>query len=128
MQDADGKKRYLEMLSKIGGLDQYQTARNEWLDDIDLWLSVTSVHIGMYLLVTPSPYTGKDLVNYKSLDCYMNFLSGWVREILVKKQGDNRVVIAKVILMSIEYPRMRLNVRCGSRQSTGWTFALLLQQ
>ena len=30
----------------------------------DLWTGVTSIHIGMYLLVTPSTYTGKDLVNY----------------------------------------------------------------
>ena len=79
LQDSDGKKRYLEKLSVIGGLDSYETARNEWLDDVDLWPSVTSIHIGMYLLVTPSPYTGKDLVNYKSLDCYINFLSGLPR-------------------------------------------------
>ena len=58
----------------------------EWLDDIDLWPSVTSIHIGMYLLVTPSPYTGKDVVNYKSLNGYITFLSGWVKEILVKQQ------------------------------------------
>ena len=50
---------------------------------MDLWPGVTSVHIGMYLLVNPSPYSGEDLVNYKSLDCYVNFLSGWVREVLV---------------------------------------------
>ena len=108
LQDADGKKRYLEKLSMIGGLDPYETARNEWLDDVDLWPSVTRILIAMYLLVTPSPYTGKDLVNYKSLDCYINFLSGWVREILVKQQGDNRVVIAKVILMSILYSMLQV--------------------
>ena len=37
----------------------------------------------MYLVLTPSPYTGDELLNYKSLDCYRNFLSGWVREVLV---------------------------------------------
>ena len=37
--------------SAIGGLDSYETARNEWLGDVDLWPSVTSIHIGMYLLV-----------------------------------------------------------------------------
>ena len=51
----------------------------------------------MYLLVTPSPYSGDDLVNYKSMDCYINFLSGWVREILVRAPSNNlRVIIAKV--------------------------------
>lgn len=57
----------------------------------------TSVHVDMYLLVTPSPYTSEDLVNYKSMDCYVNFLSGWVREVMVKAPSDHlRVVIARV--------------------------------
>ena len=92
----------------IDGLDPYETAKNEWLHNVDSWPSVTSIQIGMYLLVTPNPYTGKDLVNYKSLDCYINFLSGWVREILVNQQGDNGVVIAKVILMSILYSTLQV--------------------
>ena len=73
----------------IGGLDPYEIVRSEWVDDIDMWPSVTCVYIAMYLLVTPSPYTGEDLMNYKSMDCYINFLSGWVREILVKAPSDN---------------------------------------
>ena len=59
------------------------------------------MNVGMYLLVTPSPYTGEDLLNYKSLDCYRNFLAGWVREILVMSMinasgEERRIVIAKV--------------------------------
>ena len=60
----------------IGGLDPYETERKEWKDDDDMWPSITHVNLGMYLLVTPSPYSGADLLNYKSLDCYRNFLSG----------------------------------------------------
>ena len=96
IQDQDAKKRYSDKLGIIGGLDTYETVRSEWQDDVDLWPAVTSVHIGMYLLVTPSPYTGEELKNYKSLDCYINFLSGWVREILVKTMDDTRIIIAKV--------------------------------
>ena len=55
----------------IGGLDPYETVRSEWLDDMDLWPSVTCVHIVMYLLLTPSPYSGENLVNYRSMDCYV---------------------------------------------------------
>ncbi len=79
-------------------MDPYESCRSEWLDDVDLWSSITSVNIAMYLLITPSPYyTGDDLLNYKSMDCYNNFLSGWVREILVKVPKDDvRLVIAKV--------------------------------
>ena len=50
----------------------------------------------MYLFVNPSPYTGEDLMNYKSLDCYINFVSGWVREVFVRKVNDKRVVIVSV--------------------------------
>ena len=35
-------------------------------------------------------------MNYKSLDCYINFVSGWVREVIVRKVNDKRVVIVKV--------------------------------
>lgn len=101
MRDEDAKKRYLEKLHIIGGLDPYETEKNEWEDNVDLWPSITYVNLGMYLLVTPSPYSGEDLKNYKSLDCYKNFLSGWVREVLVRSVMDDqgvekRVVTAKV--------------------------------
>ena len=47
-------------------------------------------------MLSPSPYTSNDLLNYKSLDCYVNFISGFVREVLVKEICDKRTVIAKV--------------------------------
>ena len=78
VRDQDAKRRYTDKLRFIGGLDPYQTEKNEWKDDVDLWPSITHVNLGMYLLVTPSPYSGADLLNYKSLDCNRNFLSSWV--------------------------------------------------
>ena len=79
--------------------DPYEVPRNEWQDDVDLWPAITYIHLGMYLLLTPSPYTGEDLMNYKSLDCYKNFVSGWVREVLVKEFSDMRVVVGKVRIL-----------------------------
>ena len=67
-----------------------------WQDDVDLWPGITYVNLGMHLLLTPSPYTGEDLMNYKSLECYKNFVSGWVREVLVKDFADARAFIGKV--------------------------------
>ena len=96
IRDKEGQRRYMEKLSIIGGFDPYESERNEWQDDVDLWPSTTYIHLGMYLLVNPSPYTGEDLMNYKSLDCYINFVSGWVREVFVRKVNDKRVVIVKV--------------------------------
>ena len=72
-------------------------------DNVDLWPAITSIHVGMYLVFSPSRYTGDDLLNYKSMDCYKNFLSGWVKEILVKAVDEKkRVVIAKVGCCSLK--------------------------
>ena len=49
-------------------------------------------------MFTPSPYIGEDLLNYKSMECYQRFTSGWVRDIIVKDIDDKRIVIAKVCL------------------------------
>ena len=70
LQDANGRTRYLEKLKLLGGFDPYETEKSEWQDDVDLWPSITHIHLGMYL--------GKTcLLKYKSLDCYINFISGW---------------------------------------------------
>ena len=52
--------------------------------DVDLWPSITHIHLAMNLLYTPSRYTGEELLSYKSLDCYIYVVSGWAREVLVK--------------------------------------------
>jgi len=103
LKDIDGRKRYQDKLSLLGGLDPYETTRTEWQDDVDLWPNTTHMHVGMYLLHTPSPYTGDELLNYKSLDCYRNFLAGWVREVLVRAQENRRIVIAKVSHFCIKF-------------------------
>ena len=43
MQDSEGKKRYLEKFN----LDNFDSCRSKWKDDIDLWLPVSHVHIGV---------------------------------------------------------------------------------
>ncbi len=96
LQDTDGKERYLEKLSMLDGFDPYESDRSQWLDDVDVWPSITHINLAMYLLYTPSRYTGEDLLNYKSLDCYVNFVSGWVREVMVKVFDQRRVVLGKI--------------------------------
>ena len=83
IKDEDAKKRYVQKLSIVGGVDPYEVNKDEWKDDVELWPNISYVNVGMFLLLTPSPYSGEELKNYKSLDCYKNFLSGWVREVLV---------------------------------------------
>ena len=93
------KKRYLEKLAYINGEDPYVIPREEWMDNVDCWPAVTYIHVGLYLLFTPSPYTKENLQNYKSLDSYERFLAGWVMEVLVRRYpGDpgKALLVAKV--------------------------------
>lgn len=81
----------------MDGIDPYEVAKNEWKDDVDLWPAVTHVHVCMYLILTPSPYSEKDMLNYKSVDSYQNFVKGRVKQVLVKAVGNKRIIIGKVI-------------------------------
>lgn len=69
----------------------YETLESDWNDKVDLWPGITHIHIRMYLLLNKSPYSSAE-----SLDCYINFISGWAGKVMVKKFGDKRHVIAKV--------------------------------
>jgi hypothetical protein len=61
-----------------------------------MWPAITYVHVCMYLILYPSPYTQEDMLNYKSMDSFKNFQNGWVREVLVKEINQKKVVIGKV--------------------------------
>lgn len=95
------RSRYAAKLMTINNLDPYEIPKEDYKDDVDLWPSISCIHVGMYLVFTPSPYTGDDLLNYKSMECYQRFTSGWIRDILVKDVNDKRIVIAKVISMTL---------------------------
>ena len=69
------RARYLEKLGYIDGKDPYEILETDWNDDVDSWPGITHIHIGMYLLLKKSSYTSNDLLNYKSIYCYVNFTS-----------------------------------------------------
>ena len=48
-------------------------------------------------LLTPRPYTRKDLMNNESLEFYINFVPGWVREVLVKVFDDYNCKVSWLI-------------------------------
>ena len=101
--DLPSKQRYEDKIKFIGGQDPYEMPKEAWVDDVDkLWPSTTYIHVGMYLAFSPSPYTGEDLLNYKSLDCYQRFVAGWVKDVLVAVPiDDKRVVTAKVQIVIV---------------------------
>jgi hypothetical protein len=93
LYNPQSRKSYEEKLSLLGRKDPYETPTEAWKDDVELWASITYIHVGMYLVFSPSPYTGQDLLNYKSLECYQRFKAG---EILVSAEGEHRLLTAKV--------------------------------
>lgn len=92
----ESRKRYSDKIKLADGIDPYAVKKNEWQDDVDLWPGISHVRVCMYLILTPSPYSEKDMLNYKSLDSYQNFTKGWVRQVLVKAIGNKQIVIGKV--------------------------------
>ena len=96
IQDERSRERYKEKLKLIDDQDPYELPRNEWKDNVDLWPEIMYVDVRIYLLFAPSPYTCEELCNYKSMESYQRFVAGWVREILVKKVAEKRVIISKV--------------------------------
>lgn len=87
LTDEISRKRYIQKIECVNSIDPYEILLDEWEDNVKLWLPVTHVHTYMYhshLLLTPSSYMQEDLLNYKSLDSYRNFVQGWVRGVLVK--------------------------------------------
>ena len=92
--DSTSKERYEEKIKIIDGNGPYEVC--DWEDNVELWPAVMHVHACMYLVLTSSPYTANDMMNYKSLDSYQSFVKGWVRCVLVKQYGEKIVVIGKV--------------------------------
>ena len=54
------KRRYSDKLKLVDGIDPYEIKKNVWQDDVVLWPAITHVHVCMYLILTPSPYSEKD--------------------------------------------------------------------
>ena len=108
--DVPSKSRYKEKLQYIGGQDPYELPHSSWIDDVDKCPSTTYIHVGMYLAFSPSPYTGEDLLNYKSLECYQRFVAGWVRDVLVTEYGDDkRIMTGKVSILIRVYLEYIIN-------------------
>ena len=61
MQKIKDKKRYREKLVLIDSDNPHAIPREEWADNVDFWPAITYIHVGLYLLFTPSLCTREDL-------------------------------------------------------------------
>ena len=97
--------RYLEKISLIGGVDPYSLQKREHDGDVEMHPKITYPDIVNYLILTISAYTMDDLKNYKSLNAYNQFVSGWIKEICIKSYEN----FGQVLLFGKVWHSQKLN-------------------
>ena len=94
--DAPSRKRYLDKINVISGVDPYVLSDDEFVMIPEKYPSITYPDIVNYLVFGTSPFTSEQMKAYKGLEAYNQVLEGWVRDVRVKSFGDKRLVTGKV--------------------------------
>ncbi|XP_047136829.1 uncharacterized protein LOC105846151 isoform X1 [Hydra vulgaris] len=81
--DFNAAERYKNKLA-ILGINQcpYKFPADAWKDDPTEWPSVQYHDVYHYLIKSPKIFSPEAIDNYKALDAYKYFVSGWVQEVL----------------------------------------------
>jgi hypothetical protein len=92
------KKRYLEKISVVGGVDPYLLSETDAgiTKQKNLWPKISFTDIFNYLINSKSAYTNKKQNAVKSLEAYKFVEAGYVKTILVKTFDTNRLLIGSV--------------------------------
>lgn len=98
--DPPSKKRYLEKLKLIDGVDPYIES-DDFSTAFDDLPPITYMDVINYLVFTPSPFSAEDMKAYKSLEAYNQVLEGWVRDVKALKHLDMHVVKGKVSALNL---------------------------
>ena len=89
--DIQGRARYAEKVRVVGDLDPYKIRDKDWNSDLNVLPDITYIDLVNYLIFHPSPFCElKDFENYKSMEAYDRFVSGWVRDVRVYVFEDAR--------------------------------------
>ena len=78
------KRRYTEKIDLFSNCDPYPIKRDEMMTGIGNFSSISYPDIVNYFLFVLSPLTKEELKPYKGLESYNQFVSGWVKKVLVK--------------------------------------------
>ena len=79
------KLRYKEKIDLISNCDPYTIKKDEMMTEIENFPSISYPDIVNYFLFALSPLTKEELKAYKGLESYNQFVSGWVKEVLMKE-------------------------------------------
>ena len=91
------RKRYMEKISVIGGIDPYAIKSQKFDCNIENFPAVTYPDIVNYLIFGSSPFTANQLKAYKSLESNNQVIQGWVRDVKGYLYEDKRLVIGKAV-------------------------------
>ena len=106
IEDERGKQRYKEKLDALGlDISPYDIAADAWMDDPSTWPDLEWPEVHDYLINTPGVFTREAMKSRKSLESYNQFVSGWVRTVLIYKIQNRDFVIFKAQVV----PSQRLN-------------------
>ena len=74
--DPSTRKRYIEKISVVGGIDPYAIKSEKFDSNIENFSAVTYPDIVNYLIFGCSPFTANQLKSYKSLEAYSQVTEG----------------------------------------------------
>ena len=74
--DPPSRKRYMEKISAIGGIDPYAIKSEKFDCNIENFPAVTYPDIVNYLIFGSSPFIANQLKSYKSLEAYSQVIEG----------------------------------------------------
>ena len=102
------KERYREKLSLFNLTledDPYgDSAAKKFVEDMSVWPAVEFGHIFCYFINRPGVYTQQEMLQWKQLDAYNYFTSGFVRSVSV---WDLKNTTDCVIVKALVNPSMR---------------------
>ena len=90
--DNTSKARYREKVS-LCGFDPYYIKKADFSEDLALLPKIEYPDIVNYLVLQTSWATNSQMKAYKSTEAYNFFVSGWVNTLLMKKVGDEKVLV-----------------------------------
>lgn len=94
----DMKIRYDEKILKCCGIDPYVLKEKELSYNRNDFPDITLLDITNHMIHSVSPFTKKQFKNYKGMEAYSFFESGFVLNIGSKKQNDTAILNGKVRL------------------------------
>lgn len=95
---ADTKIRYDEKILKCCGIDPYTLKENELSNEKNDFPEISLLDIANHMIHSMSPFTKKQFKNYKGMEAYSFFESGFVLNIGSKKLDNTAILRGRVRL------------------------------